>query len=439
MKLDMSRIKVAPKMDELSTAMHAEGWDMMACIGAARGEAKRVDRYLSWNELRFRKPPESMSEKQWWFGLKLHRMSGREYIDLLDHREQAFSYSINQYTLKLLHEIDILGASNKPSPVLERSGSTYLLNRLEEESITSSMLEGAITTRALAKAMLRQQRKPVGASERMVLNNFTTMQEIGSIKDEAFSVEQILALHRMVTKDTLNEPEMEGNFRRPEDEVRVEDSRTGDIVHMPPAVEELPARLQKLCDFANQGDEDYTHPAIRASIIHFWLAYDHPFIDGNGRTARALFYWYMLKSGYSQYEYISISSEILKHPKRYYQSFVDTEEDELDLNYFIFNQLRTIKSAIESLGQYIAKKSREHENKLEELSSLRELNIRQKAIYAELLKKPELELGVSYVARQYHTARQTARTDLQLLAALGLVTVEKRGKSFVYQLAQAGK
>lgn len=432
---EMSRIKVAPKMEELSAQMHAEGWDMMACIGAARAEAKRVDRYLSWNELRFRRPPEGMSEKQWWLGLKLHRMSGREYLDLLDHQEQAFSYSVNQYTLKLLHEIDILGATNKPTAELERSGSSYLLNRLEEESITSSMLEGAITTRAQAKAMLRQQRKPLGASELMVVNNFTTMQEIGRIKDEDFSVEQILALHRMITKDTLDDASMEGQFRQASDEVRVEDSRTGDVVHMPPAAEDLQNRLQKLCDFANQGDEDYTHPVIRASIIHFWLAYDHPFVDGNGRTARALFYWYMLKSGYSQYEYISISSEILKHPKRYYQSFVDTEEDDLDLNYFIFNQLRTIKSAIESLGQYIATKSQEHENKLEELSSLRELNIRQKAIYAEILKKPEMEMGVSYVARQYQSARQTARTDLQLLEALGLVTVEKRGKSFIYRLA----
>lgn len=412
----------------------ANSWDIPNIMALSRVESKRTDRYLPWNELRFRKPPENLTEQQWWLGLKLHRVAGREPTGLRAAKEYFFSYSMPQCMLKLLHEIDILGTSCKPSPEMERSGRSYLLNRLEQESITSSMLEGAVTTRAQAKEMLRRKRKPVDTGERMVLNNYTTMQEIGRIKSEDFTIEKILQLHRMLTLDTLDDAQMAGNFRREEDEVRVEDARTGDTVHTPPPARELPQRLQELCDFANNQAEDYTHPIIRACVIHFWLAYDHPFVDGNGRTARALFYWYMLKSGYSQYEYISISSEILKHPKRYYQSFIDTEEDEGDMNYFIFQQLNTIKAAIENLKTYLAKKNEEHENKLIKLSSLPELNMRQKSIYAELLKAPDSEIGVSYVARRFNTVRQTARTDLNLLEALGLIKKEKRGNTHVYRL-----
>ena len=58
----------------------------------------------------------------------------------------------------------------------------------------------------------------------------------------------------------------------------------------------------------------FIHPMIRSIILHFWLAYDHPFVDGNGRTARALFYWSMLRHGYWLFEFISISQIILKGP-----------------------------------------------------------------------------------------------------------------------------
>ncbi len=428
------RIKQPPTLQALMDSCLAGSWDITKLMAAARPENRRVDRYLSWNELRFRKTPDGVTEKQWWLGLKMHRLSGREYIRLKDAQENLFSYSTGLFAQKLLHEIDTLGTTCKQSPEQKRSGHQYLINRLEHEAITSSILEGAVTTRAQAKEMLRQKRRPLDKGERMVLNNYRTMQEIGFIRDQPFTVERILSLHRMITLDTLDDESMSGNFRRASDEVRVENSNTGDIVHLPPPASELPQRLQELCNFANQGDEDYTHPIIRACIIHFWLAYDHPFIDGNGRTARALFYWYMLRSGYSQYEYISISSEILKRPKRYYQSYIDTEEDEGDMNYFIFNQLVTIKSAIESLVEYIANKNREQEARMEKLSSLNELNMRQKSIYAELLRKPDTEFGVTFVARQYQTTRQTARSDLQLLHAMGLVHQEKRGKSYYYRI-----
>jgi len=58
--------------------------------------------------------------------------------------------------------------------------------------------------------------------------------------------------------------------------------------------------MEAMCAFVNGRDtEPFIHPAIRAMILHFWLAYDHPFVDGNGRTARALFYWAMLRPGHT--------------------------------------------------------------------------------------------------------------------------------------------
>ncbi len=51
----------------------------------------------------------------------------------------------------------------------------------------------------------------------------------------------------------------------------------------------------------------FIHPVIRAILLHFMLAYDHPFVDGTGRTARALFYWSMAHQGYWLMDFISIT------------------------------------------------------------------------------------------------------------------------------------
>lgn len=56
---------------------------------------------------------------------------------------------------------------------------------------------------------------------------------------------------------------------------------------------------------------------LRAILLHFWLAYDHPFEDGNGRTARSLFYWYMRTQGYWLVEYLLISNILRKAPAQY--------------------------------------------------------------------------------------------------------------------------
>ena len=65
----------------------------------------------------------------------------------------------------------------------------------------------------------------------------------------------------------------------------------------------------------------FLHPVIRSILLHFWVAYDHPFVDGNGRNARALFYWSMLRHGFWLAEFFSISHEILKAPRKYYRAF----------------------------------------------------------------------------------------------------------------------
>lgn len=166
-----------------------------------------------------------------------------------------------------------------------------------EEAIASSQMEGASTTRKVAKDMLRKQLKPKNKGQQMIYNNYVTIQYLVENQSKDFSVEQLKEIQRLITHNTLTNKEYEGSFRT-SDDVMVIDGITGEIAHTPPSHQKVEQWIAELCDFANNDNEEvFIHPIIKGIIIHFMLAYIHPFVDGNGRTARSLVYWYMIKKG----------------------------------------------------------------------------------------------------------------------------------------------
>ena len=401
-------------------------------------EPNRTDRYLSWDEIRYRRAPAPLNTEAWWVGIKLHRMQARQQIPLRDRKGEAFSYTVTHMMQALLHQIDLHAGgilnTNNQHALNETDRNRYLLTSLMEEAIMSSLLEGAAVTRAEAKELLRSNRAPANNHERMVTNNYRTMQLIMNWKDEPLTPARILSLHRCMTEGTLPDDRV-GSLRTDADRVRIESSTSGEVVHIPPPAEQLPARLEALCSFANNDANTYVHPALRAVSLHFWLAYDHPFVDGNGRTARALFYWAMLKAGYWLFEYMSISQEIYRHAKSYYQAFTHSEEDDNDLNYFIADQLKTINQSITNLLEYLRRRCEEQKDLDSRLKNRLDFNHRQKALLAQMLKNPEMTTSVTAHCREFQTVRQTARTDLNALVHAGMLIVHKAGNEFIYSPA----
>ncbi|MEP2775605.1 MAG: Fic family protein [Luteolibacter sp.] len=354
---------------------------------------------------------------------------------MADRSGKKFYFTIPDKIAAQLHKID-LGAGGRigmPEPVTNPdTRDQYLIRSLMEEAITSSQLEGAVTTREVATDMLRSGRKPKDKSEKMILNNYRTMRRIREIKDRPLTPELVFEIHRMITDGTLDKPDAAGRLRREDELVTIEDDE-GEIMHMPPPATELSARLQAMCTFANEKNtEPFIHPAIRAITLHFWLAYDHPFIDGNGRTARALFYWAMLHSDYWLFEYISISDVLKRAPTKYYRAFLHTETDGNDLTYFLLHQSDVIRKAIDSLHNYIAKKTRETRENQIRLRDMRHLNHRQQALMGHALRHPGTVYTIEGHQRSHDTAYNTARTDLLDLEKQDLLLKGKSGKKMVF-------
>lgn len=392
--------------------------------------------YLHWAELRYRDPPDGLSVDEWWLAIKFARASLLRPLPLKDKSGHVFQYAMTDQALELVHRTD-RDASGRIEVAEQVTNASvrdrYIVNSLIEEAISSSQLEGASTTRKVAKQMLRSGRKPRDRSEQMILNNYEAIQYVRTILDEELKPEHVLQLHEIVTHNTLDEPEKAGTLRTPEDDdVAVYDNDDQKLHHPPPSVE-LPQRLRALCRFANpRKGEPFVHPIIRAIALHFWLAYDHPFVDGNGRTARVLFYWSMLSQGYWLFEFVSISRILHAAPTQYARSFLYSETDENDLTYFILYQLGVIDRAVRDLHEYLRKKQAEVRQIESALRQHEGLNHRQLALLSHALKHPFFRYTIASHQNSHGVVYQTARTDLIGLAKKGLLGQDKVGKSYVF-------
>ena len=223
-----------------------------------------------------------------------------------------------------------------------------------------------------------------------------------------------------------------GRFRKATEKIRIMDMYNEVFHYLPPA-DQLKKRMTAMCDFANGKTPKYfIHPVIRAIILHFWLAYDHPFVDGNGRTARTLFYWLMLRNRYWLFEFVSISQMIVKAPAKYARAFLYTETDDNDLTYFIIYHLNIIQQAIKTLYEYIERKTRRLQAIENQLRGIIILNHRQRTLISHALRHPHQKYTFKSHQISHNVVYQTARTDLMDLEERGLLESQKVGKTWYF-------
>jgi Fic family protein len=404
--------------------------DLVSVAGSAR--------YLPWDELRWRPTPDGVSHEEWWLTTKLARHGMQRELPLIGVDGKHFTYALPDEVLLGIENVDkqTSGRIGAPNPVTHDAPSRarYIVNSLIEEAITSSQLEGASTTRKVAKEMLRTGRQPRTKDELMILNNFQAMQRVGELRHEKLTPALIGEFHRMVTHGTLDDERMAGRMQLPGEQRVIVADTVGNVLHRPPPAVQLPERIEALCAFAN-GDagQAYVPPVVRAIVMHFMLAYDHPFVDGNGRTARVLFYWSMLNQDYWLTEFLSISRLIKRAQARYARAFLNCEQDEGDLTYFLIHQLRVIQRAIEDLYEYLDRKAREMHDLQRSVANLTDrFNHRQIALIPHAINHPDAEYTVKSHAVSHNVVPQTARTDLQSLEKQGMLRRIKTGRGFAW-------
>jgi Fic family protein len=320
-------------------------------------------------------------------------------------------------------------------------GSPEVLKRLRiktwmDEAAESSLIEGASGTRKQATDLLRSGRAPATKGERMIVNNYVAMQRIKTWLDRPLSVEMLLELQAMLTNGTLEDPEEAGRLRLPDENVRVVDERDGSTTYVPPDAGGLAKRLRTLCAFANKEhkDAEFLHPIVKASILHFMIGYEHPFCDGNGRTARAVFYWYALRHGYTIFEFMPISERIRAGHARYPQAYLDTEQEQGDLTHFVLYKLDIVEQSLDRLIQHLKQEELRVRRAEDLLSASKRLNQRQRVLLDHALRHPIMVYTVKSHMNSNGISDVTARSDLEGLVRARCL-VKTRDKEVRYHPA----
>ena len=372
-----------------------------------------------WDTIKYKRCPEGCTPQQLWTYVKAARVKSRMSV----WGKYGITLTLTNQMQRMCHEIDMNwgGSWGTDSIIGDENKEQYLVGSLMEEAIYSSQMEGAATTRKVAKEMLRKKMTPKDKSQQMIANNYQTIQFIVSHKDALLTPELLLQIHQLMTEHTMQNPQEAGCFRSNNDVV-VENGITHETVHIPPTYEEIPNFVEDLCRFFNEQDApQFIHPIIRGIIIHFMVAYVHPFADGNGRTARALFYWYMLKQGYWLTEYLSISRVIAKSKKSYEKAFLYTEADGMDMGYFVAYNMRVLQQSFKQLQDYI-KRKQEEKRAANSFLRIGNINARQAQIIKMFADDSNLVVTIADLQAKFLVSPTTAKADVVGLMNMGLLS-----------------
>ncbi len=436
----MSLPQTAPSQAALTAEFVALDADQQVALLNDANPLDENDRYLPWDQVRNRQPPGGGSVRLRWFGMAMARRASARTLPLLGRGGQPFWYCNAQPLLATLNRLDqaqrthVLADETLMTTAARRR---WLQRGLIDESIQSSRLEGANTSRLLAREMLHDGRPPRDKSERMIVNNFAAMQTVEewARSGELIDLEHILQLHRIVTAGTMHDESDAGRLQRPGEARVFVVSASQEIVHRPPPADELPERLQRITDFAELDSEtEFFHPLVRAILLHFMIGYDHPFVDGNGRTARALFYWSLLRSGWWLAPYLPISHFLLQAPAQYSRAYQYVTSDDNDVTHFLLHQLDIMERAVDQLGRDLLEEAVANRELLERLGDSG-FSERQLAIIAAALEQPNRIFTIAQQQNEHRVSYWAARADLQDLTERGLLRRSRSGKKFVFRPA----
>lgn len=379
-------------------------------------EATPDGRYLHWDDLRHREPPEGLTREEWWAGIKLRRAPLYRPLPLQAADGSEFVLANNLLLDEALACIDdeALGPDAIARRRLTPADRT---NALMEEAVHSAWMEGAVLGRAEAKDMLRGGVAPSSGDEARIQDTYEGLLVLDELIAEPLSPDVLLELHYVLTSRTLGASSA-GRLRRASETPRVYTLRARPLI-TPPSATELSERIAALCRFANGNTPDWwVHPVLRAAVLHLWVCYEHPFLDGNGLVARALGLWSLRRAGYELAAYAPLSRILRRDPARQERAVQHATTDDNDATYVVLPYLQALIGAIDELGAWQRRRAHLGEQLVEIVHG--DLNERQLGALQWLLAQHGA-VTIQEYADRYAVSYGTARRDLQRLVAGDLV------------------
>jgi Fic family protein len=382
------------------------------------------DRYVPLDDIKYR--IESLGyKKDDWKELRLNIEKHRKLASVpffVDSMEKKFWFFPSDSIIKKVNDVEHIG--NKLFDKIESKSNfkdEFLINAKIEEAITSAIYEGANSTRAKAKQLIASNQKPKNKDEWMIVNNYNAMKWIKENSYKAISTDLIQDIHAIVTTNTLSgdDAAFSGKFRNDTvyigNHVGIEYGKINEVLN----------ETIKLC----VDNKRYLHGLVKGILLHYFIAHVHPFFDGNGRTARTLFYFKSMKNDLKFVELLSVSAYLKNNGNRYEKAFDNVVNNQYDLTYFVdfcLDSLLTALKRVEDKIKYLFKIS----------DIQKEYNLTNTQIM--LLQKLALNKFVTISSNEYSKergrTREIGRKELKDLFKKKFLIEKKQGKKLVYSI-----
>jgi len=256
-----------------------------------------------------------------------------------------------------------------------------------------------------------------------LLNYKEAMEFVSEYLDKKSGITEglIKNVHHILVKDVRGGTLEPGQYRKVQN--YVVNTGTGEIIYTPPSPEEVPGLMKEFVEWLNNlGD---VPPVLVAGIAQHKFVDIHPFLDGNGRTARVLCTLLLYLNGYDFKRLFSISEFYDTNRPVYYRAIQSVRQDKMDLTpwleYFI-DGLKVQMMEVKDKGEKAIKK----EIIMQKAVQIG-LNERQQNIMLNLLENKKA--SVDEIKQQFDLVRRTVQRDFAVLVDAGLVKEVAKSKT----------
>jgi len=294
----------------------------------------------------------------------------------------------------------------------------------------STAIEGnPLTLEEVSK--LAQGRKVTATrrAKQEVLNYLNVLENIDKYqKDRRITKNHILNLHKDITKNTLENPKWEGEYR--EIQVYVGNRITGEVIFMPPPPENVPSLMKKFVEWLNSEESFKLHPVLVAGISHYELVRIHPFVDGNGRTARALATLILYVREFDIKRFFALDDYYDSDRRAYYNALKSVDQNALDLTTWLEYFTEGVKISILRVKERVLQLS--IEKRKQKQKGQIALTERQMKIVDFIQRDGRITAGD--VADMFKITRQAALKELSKLVEIGVIELKGKGRGAHYVL-----
>jgi Fic family protein len=239
----------------------------------------------------------------------------------------------------------------------------------------------------------------------------------------------IREIHKRLVEDVRGNSATPGEYRKIQN--YVVNSKTKDVIYTPPPAFEVPQMMRELVEWTNKEEE--IHPVLISGIAQFQLVHIHPFLDGNGRTARLFSTLCLYQRGYNFKKLFTISEYYDRNRVDYYQAIQSVREHDMDMTgwveYFVHG-LSTQLQEVKSLGKQAIEQ--------DVMAKQHHLSDRQKSAIEYILKHDGISIQ-QFESICPDVTRRTLQRELKELVAKDIVTISGATTNLIYQMKVLNK